>query len=152
MDFLLSLNYFDILIWWSAPAIHLLSVLDILKTFIRQVLIFFVPIIVLSFVLDFYISNQLKKSKTHAFREYPVWNDINAGNINADLLIMGSSRAWRHIDPNIIDDSLKLKSYNLGMDGQHLPMQLWRYETFLQKNNQQLLSSRATDGCICSSL
>ena len=90
----------------------------------------------LSFVLDFYISNQLKKSKTHAFREYPVWNDINAGNINADLLIMGSSRAWRHIDPDIINDSLKLKSYNLGMDGQHLPMQLWRYETFLQKNRQ----------------
>ena len=77
----------------------------------------------------------MKKSNTHAFREYPVWNDIHSGNINADLLIMGSSRAWRHIDPNVLEDSLELSSYNLGMDGQHLPMQLWRYETLLKKNH-----------------
>lgn len=105
-----------------------------MKSFIKQVLIFFLPLIFLSVVLDYLISNQLKKSNTHAFREYPVWNDIYSGKINADLLIMGSSRAWRHIDPNVLEDSLGLSSYNLGMDGQHLPMQLWRYETFLKKN------------------
>lgn len=106
-----------------------------MKNFIKQVLLFFLPLIFLSVVLDFLISNQLKKSNTHAFREYPVWNDIYSGNINADILIMGSSRAWRHIDPNVMEDSLGMTSYNLGMDGQHLPMQLWRYETFLKKNH-----------------
>jgi len=106
-----------------------------MKSFIKQILIFFLPLIFLSIVLDYIISNQLKKSNTHAFREYPVWNDIHSGNINADLLIMGSSRAWRHIDPNVLEDSLELSSYNLGMDGQHLPMQLWRYETLLKKNH-----------------
>ena len=107
-----------------------------MKKFIRQILFFFVPIIVLSVLLDLVLSYQLKKSKTHAFREYAVWNDLYSGNINADLLIMGSSRAWRHIDPSILEDSLGISSYNLGMDGQHLPMQLWRYEKFLKKNKK----------------
>jgi hypothetical protein len=78
----------------------------------------------------------LKSSKTHAYREYAVWNDIYTGTIKADILVMGSSRAWRHIDPTILEDSTGHSAYNLGMDGQHLPMQLWRYNTFLEKNKR----------------
>jgi len=107
-----------------------------MKLFLKQVLFFFIPLILLSVLLDYFITIQLKKSNSHAFKEYPVWNDIYSGKINADLLVMGSSRAWKHIDSNVLEDSLGLSTYNLGMDGHHLPMQLWRYATFLQKNHR----------------
>lgn len=35
-----------------------------------------------------------------------------------ELVIMGSSRAAHHYDPNILQDSLQLQSYNAGLDGQ----------------------------------
>ena len=36
---------------------------------------------------------------------------------HADVLIMGSSRANRHYNPNIFADSLGMTAYNLGIDG-----------------------------------
>lgn len=107
-----------------------------MKSFLKSIIIFVFPIIVIAVFLDFFISTQLKLSKTHANREYPVWNDLYAGKINANILVMGSSRAWRHIDPRTIKDSLGLSAYNIGMDGQHIPMQLLRYQTLLKYNKQ----------------
>ena len=107
-----------------------------MKSFLKSILVFVLPIFVIAVFFDFLISTQLKSSKTHANREYPVWNDLYDGKINTNVLVMGSSRAWRHIDPKVIKDSLGLSAYNIGMDGQHLPMQLSRYQTFLKYNKQ----------------
>ena len=37
-----------------------------------------------------------------------------------DVLILGSSRAMHHYNPEILSDSLKLSSYNAGLDGQSI--------------------------------
>lgn len=40
-----------------------------------------------------------------------------ANNMNEDILILGSSRAMHHYDPQIIEDSLQMSCYNCGSEG-----------------------------------
>jgi len=105
-----------------------------MKKFIKTLLLFLIPILVLSYPVDVFLSNNLKKSND-LFGEYEVWNDIYTSNINADILIYGSSRAWVDISPKILEDSLHLKSYNLGMDGHNFWLQYLRHLEYLKYNN-----------------
>lgn len=54
------------------------------------------------------------------------WNDIYNNNINADLVIFGTSRAQAHLVSNIIEDSLNIKVYNLGGITQPVDLQIIR--------------------------
>ncbi|HNQ66819.1 MAG TPA: hypothetical protein PKN32_00450 [Bacteroidales bacterium] len=86
--------------------------------------------------LDYLISNSLKKSVVHVDGEYLVWNDIYAGKINADIAIYGSSRAWTHIDPEILKDSLGLSAYNFGIDGLNFSLQYFRHKEYFKYNKR----------------
>ena len=54
--------------------------------------------------------------------------------IDADVLVMGSSRAYRHIDPLIIDSILGVNSYNLGMSGSAFNRQIHKYNLYRKDN------------------
>jgi hypothetical protein len=72
---------------------------------------------------------------THEYEgEIEVWNNLYASKINTDLLIYGSSRAWTHINPQILEDTLHLSTYNLGMDGQIFDIQYLRHQEYLRHN------------------
>lgn len=86
------------------------------------------------FIADYFISNKLKKNHKSP-GEIEVWNDIYSGNINSDIAIYGSSRAWVHIDPSILEDSLNLKAYNFGIDGHNFWLQYLRHKEYLKYNN-----------------
>lgn len=86
-----------------------------------------------SFFLDSLISQGLKKSKSNY---YYIWNDLLEGKINADIVIYGSSRARLHIDPKVLEDSLKLSVYNLGIDGYNFDMIYARHQLLLRRNTQ----------------
>ena len=51
-------------------------------------------------------------------------------NINADLIILGNSRAWCQYSPQILDSVLGTNSYNIGIDGSCFNRQLVRYELY----------------------
>ena len=51
-------------------------------------------------------------------------------NINADLIILGNSRAWCQYSPQILDSVLGTTSYNIGIDGSCFNRQLARYELY----------------------
>jgi hypothetical protein len=106
-----------------------------MKKFIKILLLFFIPILVLSYPIDLFLSHNLKKSNA-LFGEYEVWNDIYNNNVNADILIYGSSRAWVDISPKIIEDSLLFKTYNFGMDGHNFWLQYLRHREYLKHNNK----------------
>ena len=89
-------------------------------SFLRKILIFSIPILFIILILDFIITLGLKKSESDDFRE---WNDLYQSKINADLIINGSSRAWVHISPQILDTSFSIDSYNLGIDGHNFYLQ-----------------------------
>ena len=103
-----------------------------MKKFIIKMCIFFLPIIVLAFPLDIFISTNLKHSNKFAEKEYPTWNAIFEEKVNSNILIFGSSRAWIHINPTIMSDSLHISTYNLGIDGHNFWLQYLRYQQLLK--------------------
>ena len=87
-----------------------------MKSFVIKFLIFLLPILILLFPLDLYISKNLKKSGTFVTGEYQIWNDIYNEKINQDILLYGASRAI-YLNPSTFEDSLKTTCYNLGING-----------------------------------
>ncbi|MES2518275.1 MAG: hypothetical protein V4585_09225 [Bacteroidota bacterium] len=83
------------------------------------------------YMFSYMVDAGLRKSRNEYFAS---WNDLYSSKINADLLIMGSSRAAFHISPKIIDSTLSLNSYNLGLSAWHFDMQYARFKMYLQHN------------------
>ncbi|MFR9165329.1 MAG: hypothetical protein ACLVKO_03510 [Dysgonomonas sp.] len=107
-----------------------------MKRFIKYIVYFMIPIAVFAIAADLLFSYILRNDKIHAEGEYDVWNDIYEGNINADCLIYGSSRAYEHIDPLVIERKTGLRTYNLGLDGQHFFLHRLRHEEYLKHNKK----------------
>jgi hypothetical protein len=85
------------------------------------------------YTLAYVVDTGLRKSRNAYFAS---WNDLYNSKINADLLIMGSSRAEFHISPKILDSLLTLNSYNLGLSAWHFDMQYARFKMYLQHNKK----------------
>lgn len=102
-----------------------------MSRFLRLFLVWSVFAFLGAVALDIIISTGLRKAD---LRKYAVWNDIYNGNAGADLLIIGSSRAWCGYSTIVIDSLLHCNSYNLGFDGHPLDFQLIRYETYRRFN------------------
>jgi hypothetical protein len=107
-----------------------------MKKFIKYFFFFISPLVLLSYFLDFFISNNLKKSNKYAEKEYPTWNAIIDGKVNSDILIYGNSRAWVDFNPTMISDSLHISAYNLGIDGHGFKLQYLRHRMLLKNNNK----------------
>lgn len=104
-----------------------------MKKFVLKIFYFFSPIIILSYPIDYVISSYLSKSN-QAPGEFEVMDDIYNSKANCDIAIYGSSRAWIHIDPKIMSDSLNCKVYNFGNDGHTFDLQYLRHLEFLKHN------------------
>ena len=98
-----------------------------MKKFIKHLFIF--GIALLCFLIE------CDAITTYAFhhkltRKYAVWNDIMHSDIDADVLIMGNSRAWCQYSPLILDSILGTNAYNLGLDGSCFDRQIARYDIY----------------------
>ncbi len=102
-----------------------------MKKFIRRGLVFIIASLSLLFLLDVVVSSQLKNSSN---RVYASWYDLMQGNIDSDIIILGSSRAWVQYSPSILDSALHCNTYNLGIDGSCLNRQITKYEIFRHHN------------------
>jgi hypothetical protein len=100
--------------------------------FLKQVFLFSLMVTAILSLLAYTVDKGLQKSDFNNFSE---WNAIHQGNINADLIIAGSSRAWVHVSPLILDTALHLSSYNLGFDSYNFKGQQMRYK-FYEKFNR----------------
>lgn len=98
-----------------------------MKKFLLRFLVWLLPLIVLAFVFDGIISAGLRKTD---LRKYAAWNDIYGRVIDADLVVVGSSRAWCGYNTFVLDTMLRCNSYNLGIDGHNFEMQKIRYDTY----------------------
>jgi hypothetical protein len=97
-----------------------------MKRFLIKFVLFLLPIVLLAYGADYFISSNLRKSNEFVKGEFTVWNDLYNNNVNSKILIMGSSRAWVHIDAKMLGDSLHTSAYNLGIDGHNFWMQNYR--------------------------
>ncbi|MEZ6126147.1 MAG: hypothetical protein R3C49_23710 [Planctomycetaceae bacterium] len=83
--------------------------------------------------LDELVSGGLRNLKTG---EFGTWSDLYHGRIDADLVIVGSSRAMVHVSPAILSQQLGMSVYNLGNNGQHFPIQRIRFEEYRKFNRK----------------
>jgi len=104
-----------------------------MRKFIIVLSIFTSTVLIIAYSVDYYISNGLKKTDLRVFQS---WNDIYSSNINSDLIIVGSSRAWTQYSPQILDSILGITTYNIGIDGHVFDYQLLKYNTFRRFNTK----------------
>jgi hypothetical protein len=71
---------------------------------------------------------QLDKSR------YQEWEAIAGGGINADVVILGSSRGVSGYNPQIIGEGLRKKTYNLSYDAGSFALQASKFDLYLENN------------------
>lgn len=98
-----------------------------MKRFLKIVGIVAVLLYGLNLGIDYAISYKLQHS---ADRRYIGWSKIVNEQLDADLVIMGSSRAWVQYSPALLDSILQINTYNMGIDGSGLNRQIIRYEVY----------------------
>ncbi len=101
--------------------------------FITRILIFMLLLASLAFAFDFAIEAGLRKTEIRLFKS---WNKIIKGGINAQIVVLGNSRAYRHFNPEIISQITQKSFYNLGMDGYSFKTQAIKYGIYTQHNSK----------------
>ena len=104
-----------------------------MKYFFRKTLLFTVSFVILSYILHFFLDTSIKHSR---YIPCKVWDEILHSNINSDILILGASKANRHLSPKVVDSVTHLKSCNLGMVGTGFNLQLSRFLLYLKYNKK----------------
>lgn len=94
--------------------------------------LFILIFILLSFNLNRVLVLGLKLRKGG---EVKVWNDILGGDINADIIISGASRALTGVNCQQITDETDQSCYNIGLNGNHINLQLERLKIYFKYNS-----------------
>jgi hypothetical protein len=102
-----------------------------LKNSLIKVSLFAGMVLLFSLSLHYFLDAQMKQLK---YEDAGVWNQISQGGIDADVVIMGSSRAATHIDPAHISETAHKSCFNLGMMGHNFYIENARYYYYLQHN------------------
>ena len=98
-------------------------------------LLYVFKIIIFSFSVALFIQyladSGLKKTNDNIYGD---WNKILGGQLNSDLVILGSSRGYVSYDPRIIQKTTGLSSFNLSINAGAYNLQGLKFESYLVKN------------------
>lgn len=111
-----------------------------MKQFFLRISIFLLIVFVGAWAIDFVISYRLRHNEN---RMFAAWNQIYKDSLNYDFLVSGGSCAWAHYSTQVIDSTLGVNSFNLGIDGSSINRQILKYEKFCfihGKPNQLILN------------
>lgn len=104
-----------------------------MNRFLNKVILSVLSLVLVVYGVDYLIQEGIK---TSSYREIKKWNEVIEGGIDADILIVGSSRALVHFDPRIIEEKTGMTCYNLGLDGSKYGVQKKVLELYLEKNQK----------------
>lgn len=113
-----------------------------MKRFICNILLFMLPSMSFLAIIDYFYSKAAAKSNVD---EIEAWYDLMHGQIDADVLVMGNSRACFHVNPLILDSILGISTYNIGMDGSWFNRQIHKYNMFRKYNRKPRLIIQTID-------
>ena len=97
----------------------------------QRILFFFVLFSVALLAVDQTVKFGMRHIKTSAFGAS---NRIMSGQVNADIVISGSSRALTHYESKIIQDVTGRSTFNIGRNGSQTDMQLAFLKAYLKNN------------------
>lgn len=110
-----------------------------MKKFLIKILLFCIAFFVFekAFYVFLYISPKLEKDKRLEF--------VLNGDLNKDLIILGSSRGARNIIANQIEDSLNITSYNLSYPGSNIEFHDFLLQSLITYNQKPKVVLLAVD-------
>jgi len=106
---------------------------DMMKKYISELVLLILIVFAAMAIMDYPYSAFVKRSN---YLLVESWREILEGNINADVVAVGSSRTWAHVNPTILDSTLNVNSYNLGFDGSPFNRQALKYEMYRKRNSK----------------
>lgn len=96
----------------------------------------------LAWGLDYVISKGLLQMEDYRFMS---WNEMQQGDINADIVIMGNSRGFSHFEPWTIDSICNVSTYCLGLGGYSITVEVLKYNNYCLHNNKPKLIIQQID-------
>ena len=109
---------------------------------LRRLVCFFGLLAAVALGLNALITVGLRRVKTG---QYGVSNRIMRGQINAQIVISGSSRALSGFDPRVIEATTGLSAYNIGRNGSQTDMQLAVLRAYLEHNRKPEIVIQSLD-------
>ncbi|MFT5278397.1 MAG: hypothetical protein ACI9P8_000022 [Bacteroidia bacterium] len=93
--------------------------------FLFRISVFILATLGLLKVIELAVSDQLRASEEYYYADF---ERAHNGELKSDIVVLGSSRAFVHYDPAIIEDSTSLSCYNLAIDGgcQSMQFAIWK--------------------------
>lgn len=104
-----------------------------MRKFLIKLVLFVLPILLIAYPIDVLISKNLYRTGSE-FGDLPEIKRVHDGNINADILVVGSSRAEVHFNTNILEQELGLSAFNLGIGGGDWNLIRHRIDKYLENN------------------
>ncbi len=103
-----------------------------MKSFLLSLLLFAMLIVGLLSALTRFTDVRLRARNSGRMK---VWHQIEAGRINADVLVVGNSHAHVQVNPRLLQGAFPGKRiYNLGLEGYTFDLQLARYRFYRRYN------------------
>lgn len=102
-----------------------------MKVFLKRVLEFTVLMVLLAVLADVGVNQGLRKTERGHFY---TMNALMNKQMDADIVILGNSRAAGSYHPMILDSILHVKSWNLGVSGQPFGVSWLRWELYRRNN------------------
>lgn len=105
-----------------------------MKKFLVRLSYFLIITLILATLLDVFISHRLTKSNE---RMYQQWSGLYQDSLSADIVVLGSSRAWTQYNPAILDSLLHTNSFVNGIDGSAINRQMIKYKNYCRITNSK---------------
>ena len=102
-----------------------------MKVFLQRVLLFFLLMAIVAVLADLCVSSGLRKTERGHFY---TMNALMNQRMNADIVILGNSRAAGSYHPVVLDTILHVDSRNLGVSGQPFGISWLRWQLYRRKN------------------
>jgi len=106
-----------------------------MRNFILKIITGFVIISCILYGVDKLATYGLSKSKFNTFKDL---NELYENNINAEIILLGSSRTYVMMNPIIFDSILNMNTYNFGQDGATIHLQKAIFNDVITYNNSSL--------------
>ncbi len=106
-----------------------------MRRFLIRFSVFAIIVYGLAWGMDYAISKGLLKMEDYRFMS---WNEMMQGNINADVVVVGNSRAFSHFEPWTIDSICGMSAYGLGLGGYSITVETLKYYCYRLYNKKPM--------------
>ena len=104
-----------------------------IKRFICEIISFVFALLLFLTIVDRPYSKMAEKSNDVVFE---AWYDVIHGRVDADMIVLGNSRAFFDFNPSIMDSILGIKTHDLGYMGCGLDRQEYMYDLYRKLNRK----------------